>query len=127
MRVLHEAIQRVQALGPAAVRAGEVLEKVAALPLSTWNYKSQDRGIRHIGPMAQDFKAAFNLGETDTGINSIDADGVALAAIQGLNQKVEEKERRLAELEQKQTEIDELKRQNAELMRRLERLEQRIQ
>jgi len=70
-----------------------VLDKVAALPLSTWHYKTQDPAVRHIGPMAQDFKAAFEVGESDTGITTIDADGVALAAIQGLNQKVEERSR----------------------------------
>ena len=59
--------------------------------------------------MAQDFKAAFDVGETDTGISAVDADGVALAAIQGLNQK----------LQQKETEITELK-------ARLEKLEQII-
>jgi len=71
------------------VNAQEVLKKVTALPLTTWKYKSQDVSVRHIGPVAQDFKAAFGVGETDTGITSIDADGVALAAIQGLNQKLE--------------------------------------
>ena len=55
-----------------------------------WNYKTQDRAVRHIGPTAQDFKAAFDVGESDTGISSVDADGVALAAIKGLNQKLEE-------------------------------------
>ena len=60
-----------------------VLEKVAALPVATWNYKAQAAAVRHIGPMAQDFQAAFGVGETDTGITTIDADGVALAAIQG--------------------------------------------
>jgi len=53
--------------------------------------------------MAQDFKAAFGLGESDTGITTVDADGVALAAIQGLNQKL------TSELKQKDTEITELK------------------
>ncbi len=84
------------------VDAQSVLDKVVALPLSTWNYKSQDSVIRHIGPMAQDFKATFGVGESDTGITSIDADGVALAAIQGLNQKLEAKnaalEKEVAEL-----------------------------
>jgi hypothetical protein len=78
------AKENVQLVSP-----GEVLAKVAALPLATWNYKSQDASIRHIGPMAQDFKAAFAVGESDMGISTVDADGVALAAIQGLNQKVE--------------------------------------
>jgi hypothetical protein len=61
-----------------------VLEQVAALPISTWNYTSQVASIRHIGPMAQDFAASFHVGEDDTHITTVDADGVALAAIQGL-------------------------------------------
>lgn len=72
------------------VNARETLEKVAELPITTWNYRSQTNTIRHIGPVAQDFKAAFNVGETDIGITTVDADGVALAAIQGLNQKLEQ-------------------------------------
>ncbi len=88
------------------VNATAVLEKLTDLPVSSWNYKTQDRAVRHIGPMAQDFKAAFGVGESETGITTVDADGVALAAIQGLNQKVEEQRRRL---EQKQADISELK------------------
>jgi hypothetical protein len=94
----------------APVDAQSVLAKVAALPLATWNYKSQNASIRHLGPMAQDFKAGFAVGETDTGISTVDADGVALAAIQGLNQKVE------AQLKAKDAEIQDLK-------ARLEKLE----
>jgi hypothetical protein len=67
-----------------AVNADEVLERVAALPISTWNYTSQGASIRHMGPMAQDFYAAFGVGDDDTHITTVDADGVALAAIQGL-------------------------------------------
>jgi len=89
----------------AAVNTREVLEKVAALPVQTWNYKSQPASIRHIGPMAQDFSAAFHCGETNTGITTVDADGVALAAIQGLNQKLEEKELRVKALEEKVAEL----------------------
>jgi hypothetical protein len=37
--------------------------------------------------MAQDFKTAFGLADSDTGIATVDADGIALAAIQGLNQQ----------------------------------------
>jgi len=88
-----------------------VLDKVVVLPLSTWNYKSQSEDIRHIGPMAQDFKAAFGVGEAETTITTIDADGVALAAIQGLNQKLQE------ELQRRDAE-------NAELKQRLTRLEE---
>ncbi len=67
------------------------------MPLSTWNYKAQDDSIRHMGPMAQDFHAAFGLGVSDKLIDTIDPDGVALAAIQGLNALVQENEMRLAE------------------------------
>ena len=66
-----------------------VLERVAALPISTWNYRAQESGIRHLGPMAQDFRSAFGLGENETTIATVDAQGVALAAIQGLNAKLE--------------------------------------
>ncbi len=64
----------------------------------TWNYRSQDAAIRHIGPVAQDFYAAFGVGEDDRHISTIDADGVALAAIQGLYQVVQQKETRIADL-----------------------------
>src|SRR5882672_2126218 len=65
-----------------------VLEKVAALPVSSWNYKS-DQSSRHLGPMAQDFYAAFGVGPDDKHITTVDESGVALAAIQGLNEKVQ--------------------------------------
>jgi type VI secretion system secreted protein VgrG len=83
----------------------EVLDKVAALPLSRWNYK-EDKGSAHIGPMAQDFRAAFNLGRDDKHIATVDEEGVALAAIQGLNQKLGEKEAEIAALKQKNDSLE---------------------
>ncbi len=82
-----------------------VLEKVAALPISEWSYKVDNPGVRHLGPMAEDFHAAFGLGKTDKGITSVDTTGVALAAIQGLNQKLMEKN---AQLEQRLLELEEM-------------------
>jgi hypothetical protein len=61
-----------------------ILAKVAALPVSEWSYTSE-RGVRHVGPMAQDFYAAFRVGEDDRHITAIDEDGVALAAIKALH------------------------------------------
>ena len=78
-----------------AVNPREILRGVLGLPISTWNYKSQATSVRHIGPMAQDFFAAFKLGEGDKTISTIDPDGVALAAIQGLYEIVQEKEQQL--------------------------------
>ncbi|HZO93724.1 MAG TPA: tail fiber domain-containing protein [Candidatus Baltobacteraceae bacterium] len=67
--------------------ADSVLRKVASLPISSWSYRTQ-HGVRHVGPMAQDFYAAFNVGEDDKHITSIDEDGVALAAVKALHARV---------------------------------------
>ncbi len=101
----------------------EVLEKVAALPISRWNFKS-DTTTPHVGPMAQDFHAAFGLGTDERHIATVDADGVALAAIQGLNEKVEVRSQR-AEHRSRQAEqrLQSLEAENAALKLRLERLE----
>ena len=103
------------------VNRREVLEKLAALPVTRWNYQWEaDDGVPHIGPMAQDFKAAFYPGRDDKSITTQEADGVALAAIQGLNEKVEQ------DTQQKAEEIAELKQQNAALLRRLAAIEARL-
>ncbi len=78
------------------VDARAILQRLVSLPVETWNLKSQDPAIRHIGPMAQDFAAAFAVGEDDTHISTIDADGVAFAAIQGLYQLVQDQNAQLA-------------------------------
>ncbi|MFQ5856873.1 MAG: tail fiber domain-containing protein [Anaerolineae bacterium] len=83
----------------ALVDGHEALARLAAMPIQTWNYKSQDLSIRHIGPTAQDFYAAFGLGEDDRHISTVDADGVALAAIQGLYQLLQEKDAQIAALQ----------------------------
>ena len=88
-----------------AVDPRTVLEKVSRLPVTEWNLMSQPASIRHIGPMAQDFQAAFGVGEDDRHISTTDADGVALAAIQGLNQVVKEKEARIQKLEKDVAEL----------------------
>ena len=87
------------------VNTRTVLEKVAALPLKTWNYKDQDENVRHMGPVAQDFHAAFGVGDDDRTITTVDADGVALAAIQGLHELVKEKD---AALKDQQKTLNEL-------------------
>ena len=66
------------------IAAEEVLAKIAAMPVREWNFKTQDRAIRHLGPTAQDFHAAFGLGEDPLRISTLDADGVALAAVRAL-------------------------------------------
>ncbi len=77
----------------------KLLKNLGSIPILTWNYKAQDQSIRHIGPMAQDFYAAFNVGEDDKHITTIDADGVALAAIQELIKQNEQLSMRLIKME----------------------------
>jgi len=101
----------------ASVDPQMVLERVAALPISTWNYIIQSDAVRHMGPMAQDFAAAFGVGEDDRHIHVLDGQGVALAAIQGLLQKVEEQKAA------QQERINALEAQNSALQTRLEALE----
>ncbi len=81
-----------------------VLERVAELPISSWNYKSDPEDVRHIGPMAQDFFAAFGVGSDDKHINLIDEGGVALAAIQGLEEQLQERTDSLKQEKDKQIE-----------------------
>ena len=89
-----------------AVDPQTVLARVAGLPISRWNFKADE--ILHIGPMAQDFHAAFGVGPDEKHIATVDADGVALAAIQGLNQKINERDARIQELEARLVKLERL-------------------
>ena len=91
----------------APVDAASVLEKVARLPIQSWAYHEAP-DTRHIGPAAQDFHAAFGLGGDDRRIATVDADGVALAAIQGLHGKLAEREREIRELRQRLERLEKL-------------------
>ncbi len=99
-----------------------LLERLARIEINTWNYKEQDPAIRHIGPTAQDFNALLpDLGgEGETYINTMDADGVALAAIQALYERSQKQAARIAQLE---AENAALQAQLADLAERLARLE----
>lgn len=81
-----------------------ILSEVVSLPIAEWSFKDDPAGTLHLGPMAEDFHAAFEVGDSERYIGLMDAAGVALAAIQGMNQVVNEQ----------QVVIEELKKQNAE-------------
>jgi hypothetical protein len=107
------------------VNAEAVLEKLAALPVQSWNYKwESDTNTPHLGPMAQDFKAAFYPGRDDKSISTLEFDGVELAAIQGLNQKLSEQETRL---KNKDSEIQELRQAVAELQKTVRQITNKTQ
>jgi len=74
------------------VEGKQVLQKLFNVPILAWNYRDQTPSIQHMGPLAEDFFAAFGLGEDEKFINAVDVDGVALVAIQGLYQLVREQE-----------------------------------
>jgi hypothetical protein len=101
------------------VKSADILAELAKLSIQSWRYTNETAGIRHLGPMAQDFKAAFNLGDDDRIIPLIDEGGVALVAIQGLNQKVD---RLGQELQQRDTENAELKNEISALRQCLQEL-----
>jgi hypothetical protein len=106
----------------APVDGQQILEQVASLPLTTWSYKTQAPSIRHMGPTAQDF-AIFGVGEDDKHISSVDADGVALAAIQGLYQSMQDKD---AQIEAQQQRIQAMKAEIAAQQDQLAALEARL-
>jgi hypothetical protein len=100
--------------GFAAVHGEDVLARLRRVPITTWTYNSDGDEVRHLGPTAQDFHAAFGLGGADnTHIATVDADGVALAAAQALD----------ARTQAQQARIETLERENADLRARLERIE----
>jgi hypothetical protein len=86
-----------------------VLDKLTALPIATWRWKGEDERYRHMGPMAQDFYAAFRLGADERHIVTVDAEGVALVAIQGLHQLLQEKDARIVALEQRVADVESLR------------------
>ncbi len=80
--------ERAASEGLEAVNGPELLEKLATLPVSTWRYHWEPPSIRHLGPMSQDFIATFGLGDDDTRINMVDANGVLTVALQALYRRV---------------------------------------
>lgn len=104
----------------AAVDAGAVLDRVLALPMQSWEYTASPGEGRHLGPIAEDFHAAFGLGNSQAAISTVDADGVALSAIQGLNAKLETK------VDEQQRAMARLQAENTALAARLAALEHRL-
>lgn len=100
--------------GFAPVDSRDVLARLTALPISEWAFKGDV--VRHMGPMAEDFRQAFGLGNDNRHIGLMDASGVAFAAIQGLDKIVAEKS----------SEIEKLREDNRRLSERLEALERAV-
>jgi hypothetical protein len=106
------------------VNGADVLSKLNGIEVSTWNYITEGGKVRHMGPMAEDFFKAFQLGTGNTSIGLQDLTGVTLAAIKELNKRTNELQQKSAETEQLREQVNELRQANIELERRLATLEQ---
>lgn len=104
----------------------DVLKKLNNIDITTWNYKTQSEEIRHIGPMAQDFYAAFGFGESDTTIATIDVDGLSLLAIQALSRKTEDLKNKTAEIEKLKAQIYKMEVDKKILEKRIEGMEHKL-
>ena len=92
-----------------------VLAKISAMPVTTWNYITEDRAVRHMGPVAQDFYAAFALGTDSASIGMIDINGVNLAAVKALEQRTADLKAAQEQLADKAKRIDVLEERVARL------------
>lgn len=97
-----------------------VLDRLMDIPISTWNYTADTDAVRHMGPMAQDFYAAYGLGVDGKHLAPLDVNGVTLAGMQELYSLVQTKDVRIGELE---SQLDQLEVENASLEQRLSDLE----
>lgn len=90
--------------GFAPIDADWLLARVRALPMLTWSYLASED--KHVGPVAEDFHRAFGLGASDSMIAPSDLAGVALAAVQALQQEIDARDRRIETLEQRLARIE---------------------
>ena len=100
-----------------AVDGEDVLMRLRGVPVTSWNYIAEGREVRHIGPMAQDWHAAFALNDDPLTINQGDFDGVNLAAVQALERRTAEQAERIVELEGEVARLRGLEDEVAELRR----------
>lgn len=106
-----------------AVDGEYLLERLRRVPITTWRYTGEeDRTVRHIGPMAQDWSAAFGFSADDTTINTGDMHGVSLAGVQALDARARAQAERIRQLEEQVHRIPELEARIAGLAERVERL-----
>lgn len=108
------------------VSGGDVLSKVRALPITTWNYISEGAEVRHLGPMAEDFHAAFGLGTSDKAIGIQDLASVSLAGVKALDAETNALRARIDELEALRSEVAHLRATNRSLEERLSAIEEML-
>ncbi|HEU0300616.1 MAG TPA: tail fiber domain-containing protein, partial [Longimicrobium sp.] len=105
------------------VSGEDVLARLRGMPIRTWSYRTESSRIRHLGPTAQDFAAAFGLGSDDKSIGTVDADGVALASVQALDTRTRSQQERITTLERENAS---LRSETSELRARLDAIERML-
>lgn len=108
------------------VQGEDVLTQLRSVPVSTWNYISEGKWVRHIGPMAEDFFQVFRFGTGNTSIGVQDLAGVSLAGVKALDQRTVELQQKTLELQQKTTELQQKTAEVEQLRNRVTVLEERL-
>lgn len=104
--LLTEASDRALKENVEPINHQTVLDALAGVPINTWNYISDKDDVRHMGPMAQDFYAAFGLGVDNRHIAPLDANGVALAGVQELYGRLQTQESQITALEKENEDLE---------------------
>jgi hypothetical protein len=104
----------------AAVDGEDVLSRIRSIPVNTWSYTAEGAQVKHMGPFAEDFRAAFGLGTDDTSIGLLDIDGVNFAGVKALDERTRELQ---SQVDAQARQIEQLRADKAALEARLERLE----
>ena len=86
----------------------DVLARIRGIPVTTWSYDAEGGQVRHMGPFAEDFRAAFGLGTDDTSIGLLDIDGVNFAAVKALEERTAQLAERTARVEALEARVAEL-------------------
>lgn len=106
-----------------AVDGEDVLSRIRTIPITTWSMIGGDRGVRHLGPVAEDFYAAFPLGLGETTIGMGDIDGVNLAAAKALEARTV---RLQEQLDDRTARVQALEALLAQAMQRIDQLDARL-
>ena len=122
--VLTEASSALVKENRVDVDAGSVLQALRSIPIQTWNYTQDADAVRHMGPMAQDVYAAFGLGIGEEHLAPLDVNGIALASIQALADRLDAQSEENASL---RDDVAALKARNDRLAERVARLEAAVQ
>lgn len=113
-----------------AVDGEDMLHRISLMPIERWQYTTEAGNVWHLGPTAQDFRAAFGLGVDDENIGLLDIAGVSLRGVQALeartarqDEEIAARDARIAELE---AQVAALAAANATLDDRVRRIEQAL-